>query len=204
MLSSWFTKSPELFLKSLVIILKEVTFLKLLILAGVDNAGKSITIRHATKYLAINPDVSMEFVKEPYKNMRKRFMINDTPVYIYCSSPQEMAQGNKERCRTFFEKRIRGREPKSLVIMPFNLESKYEESIEVCLQEINIKDLKANNYFVFLNAEHVKNNDQAKSKLAELEQRDYSVIGKIQRLENRKDEQGKMFADYVKEQIPKP
>jgi len=176
--------------------------LKLVIIGGTSEAGKSATIRYATKYLGIEPGLSMEFVKES-KNMKKRFMINDTPIYIYCTSPQEMAECNKEKCRRIFNKRIKGREPNSLVIMSFNLESKYDEKTEVCLQEINIKDLKANSYFVFLNSELVMNNDQAKSKFAELEQRGYPIIGKIQRIENGKDEQGKMFADYVKEQLPK-
>jgi len=176
-------------------------FLKLLILGGVDNAGKSTAIRHATKYLKIRPDLSTEFVTPPYRNMRKCFMVSGTPVYIYCSSPQEMAQGDKDRCMRIFEKRIKGREFDSLVIMPFNLESKYEESIEICLQELDTKDLKETTFFVFLNVELVENNDQAKSKIAELTQRDYAVIGEIIRIENKKDVQGKIFANYVKDKI---
>lgn len=175
--------------------------MKLLILSGVNDAGKSTTIRHATKYLAIKPDLSKEFVKEPYKNMRKRFMVGKTPVYIYCSSPQEVAK-NKDDCRGKFKRRIQGREQDSVVIMPFNLESKYEERIEACLQELDRKGSKIAASFVFLNAEGKRNNDQAKIKIAELKHRGYLIVSQINRLDGHKDEQGKNFAVHIKGQLP--
>ena len=190
----------QLFLTSFVLILNEESLVKLVILGGVSNAGKSITIRYATKYLGIKPDISIKFIKKPFKNMRKDFTINNIPVYIFCSSPQEMSQGKVQKCRTIFKNRLKGKKTNSLVIMPFNLESKYEKATEACLKEID-NDLKENSYLIFLNA-GVTNNGQAKSKFVELKKRGYLIIGEIQRIEHGEDEQGKMFADYVKEQLP--
>ena len=63
--------------------------MRLLILGGVDDAGKSATIRHSTKYLGINEDIVRKFLFSG--NPPKRVVINEIPVYIYCASPQELA-----------------------------------------------------------------------------------------------------------------
>lgn len=178
-------------------------YLKLLILGGVDNAGKSTTIRYSTKYLGISPSVVGKFLTQ--RNPPKRISINTTPVYIYCASPQEIAGNDVLKCREVFKKRIEGREPNALVIMPFNLESKYQQGIESCLNEIDSRNLKNFTSFVFLDAdlsETRDSNDEARNKVQELKKRGYLILGEITRtLSTTEDEQGKNFSVYIKQQL---
>ena len=177
--------------------------MKLLVLGGVDNAGKSTTIRYSTKYLGISPNLAEKFLTQ--RNPPKRISINTTPVYIYCASPQEIAGNNALKCREVFKKRIEGREPTALIIMPFNLESKYQQGIESCLNEIDGRNLKNSTSFVFLDADLNETrgaNNEARSKVQELRQRAYLIIGEITRIINTtKDEQGKNLGVYINQQL---
>ena len=177
--------------------------LKLLVLGGVDNAGKSTTIRYSTKYLGISPNLVGKFLTQG--NPPKRVSINTTPVYIYCASPQELARNDAPKCREVFKKRIEGREPNALIIMPFNLESKYQQGIEFCLNEIDERNLKNSTSFVFLDAdlnETRGTNNEARNKVQELRKRGYLIVGEITRTINTtKDEQGKNFSVYINQQL---
>jgi len=177
--------------------------LKLLVLGGVDDAGKSTTIRFSTKYLGISPNLVAKFLTQG--NPPKRLLVNTTPVYIYCSSPQEIAGNDAVKCREVFRKRIQGKEPNSLIIMPFNLESKYQQGIELCLSEINERDLKNSTFSVFLDADLNKTrsaNNEARAKVQELRKRNYLIVGKITRtIETTKDKQGKSFSLYINHQL---
>ena len=122
--------------------------MKLLILGGVDDAGKSTTIRYSTKYLGIEPDIVQKFLTQ--RNPPKRILINSTPMYIYCTSPQEIAGNDPVECRKVFKRRIERREQNALIIIPFNLESKYQQAIESCLNEIDTRNLRDSNFLRFL------------------------------------------------------
>ncbi|RJS91364.1 hypothetical protein CW705_04020 [Candidatus Bathyarchaeota archaeon] len=180
--------------------------MKLLILGGVDNAGKSTTIRYSTKFLGLDHDTVEKFLRQ--RNPPKRILMGSargtTPVYIYCASPQELAN-NAVECREKFKKRIDGRELSALVIMPFNLESKYQQGIEFCLNEIENRNLKNSTSFVFLNTDlsNTNNaNNEARSKIQELRQRGYLIIGEITRnINTTKDEQGRNFSVFVNQQL---
>jgi len=177
--------------------------LKLLVLGGVDDAGKSTTIRYSTKYLGISANLVRKFLTQ--RNPPKRVLINTTPVYIYCTSPQEIAGNDAQKCREVFKKRIEGRESNALIIIPFNLEGKYRQGIESCLNEIDERDLKNSTSFVFLDADMDETrtaNNEARNKVQDLRQRGYLIIGEIKRTINTtKDEQGKNFGVYTKQQI---
>jgi len=56
--------------------MNEGVSLKLLILGGVDNAGKSTTIRYSTKYLGISLGFVEKFLSQ--RNPSKRILINST------------------------------------------------------------------------------------------------------------------------------
>jgi hypothetical protein len=183
--------------------MNEGVSLKLLILGGVDNAGKSTTIRYSTKYLGISLGFVEKFLSQ--RNPSKRILINSTPVYVYCASPQEIAGKDAAKCRKIFRKRIEGREPNALIIMPFNLESKYQQGIEFCLNQIDNQNLKNFTSFVFLDADLNETrgaNNEARNKIQELSQRSYLVVGEIKRtISASKDEQGKNFSVYINKQL---
>jgi len=177
--------------------------LKLLVLGGVDNAGKSTTVRYSTKYLGLTDDLVNKFLKQ--RNPPRPVMIDSRPVYIYCTSPQEVEGNNAQKCRQVFKKRIEGKEQNALIVIPFNLESKYEQGTEACLDELDGKGLKKAASFVFLNADFggfISENDQARAKIDELKRRGYLIVGEIARTVNTaKDEQGKNFSVFVKDQL---
>lgn len=177
--------------------------LRLLVLCGVDDAGKSATIRHSTQYLGIDPKIVQEFLNQ--RNPRKHVIIDTTPVYIFCTSPQETAGNDASECRKVFKRRIEGKEPDALIIMPFNVEHKYEQGIEACLNEIDVQNLKDSTSFVFLDADLDATrtaNNEARDKVQELRQRGYSVIGVIMRTRTTtKDEQGQQFSIYIRQQL---
>lgn len=177
--------------------------LKLLILGGVDNAGKSTTVRYSTKYLGISGNLVNKFLKPSIPP--RPITIDSTPVYIYCTSPQEVGGNDPQKCREVFKKRIEGKEHNALIVIPFNLESKYEQGTEACLSELDIKNLKKTTSFVFLNADltgFTNENSQARSKIEELKKRGYLVVGEITRTaKTTMDEQGKKFSVYIKDQL---
>lgn len=183
--------------------MNEGNSLKLLILGGVDNAGKSKTIRYSTKYLGISANLVRKFLTQ--RNPPKRVLINTTPVYIYCTSPQEIAGNDARKCREVFKKRIEGREPNALIIIPFNLEGKYHQGIESCLNEIDSRNLKNSTSFVFLDADLNDTraaNNEARNKVQDLRQRGYLILGEIKRtIDTTKDEQGKLFSVYINRQL---
>ena len=85
--------------------------------------------------------------------------------------------------------------------MPFNLESKYQQGIEFCLNEIDERNLKNSTSFVFLDADlnDVRDaNNEARDKVQELRQRSYRFIGEILRTTHTsKNKQGKEFSIYI-------
>jgi len=89
--------------------------------------------------------------------------------------------------------------------MPFNLESKYQQGIEFCLNQIDNQNLKNFTSFVFLDADLNETrgaNNEARNKIQELSQRSYLVVGEIKRTINAsKDEQGKNFSVYINKQL---
>ena len=174
--------------------------MKVIVLGGVDEAGKSKTIRFSTRYFGLPRTSVIKFLNQ--RNPPKRHMVNDTPVYIYCASPQELSGGDVQESVQILERRISGKEANALVITPFNLERKYEDSIDACLELLQRSNLKDKTHFVFLDAD-VPNiqsaNYQARAKIDELDSRGFNVIGRILRIPSTtEDEQGRRFSDYVR------
>lgn len=177
--------------------------MKVIVLGGVDEAGKSKTIRFSTKYLGLSRTSVTKFLNQ--RNHPKRHIVNGTPVYIYCASPQELSGGDVQESVQILKKRISGKEANALIITPFNLERKYEDSIEACLEVLQRSDLKDKTYLVFLDADvpNIQNaNYQARAKIDELDSRGFNVIGRILRIPSTtRDEQGRRFSDYVRKYL---
>ena len=177
--------------------------MKVIVLSGVDEAGKSKTIRFSTRYLGLPRTTVIKFLNQ--RNPPKRHMVNGTPVYIYCASPQELSGGDVQESVQILKKRIRGKEVNALIITPFNLERKYEDSIEACLEVLQRSGLKDKTYFVFLDADvpNIRSaNYEARAKIDELDSRGVTVIGRILRIPSTTmDEQGRRFYDYVRKYL---
>jgi len=128
-------------------------------------------------------------------------MVNGIPVYMYCTSPQEVTHGEVKECRRIFAKRIEGRESNSLIVMPFNIEGRYEKATEACLLELNERSLKSRTSFVFMDANipESEENDEARLKMEKLKIDGYTVIGTI--IRSTEDSQGQHFSTFIKSQI---
>jgi hypothetical protein len=129
-------------------------------------------------------------------------MVNEIPVYMYCTSPQEVTHGIVKECRRIFAKRIEAKESNSLTVMPFNIEDRYEEATEACLLELSERSLKSCTSFVFLDANILgcaEENDEARVKMEKLKIAGYTVIGTI--IRSTEDSQGQDFSTFIKTQI---
>lgn len=175
--------------------------MKLLILGGINEAGKSQTMRFSVRHLDQSDDTVFKF--EHNRNPPKKILVKNTPVYIYICSPQELTKGDAEESRRVFKKRIENKEPNALVVIAFNLEDIYHDSIEACLNEIIKQKLKKSTYFVFLDAPTVSStsNNQARDRIAQLEAREYNVLGEIRRTDNNWIQRGQEFAKYIRHTI---
>lgn len=186
--------------------------MKLLILCGVDNAGKSATIKYSTKYLGINDDVVGKFIPPrnivpPRNSTPKSIRIGTKLIAVFLCSVQERTGRNVEEAVKILRGQIERSQRKQvdILIIPFNLESRYDDSIEKCLNEITAMNLQNQTFFVFLNADSNVAlripNDQAKLKARELTNRGYNFIGEIQRIEGDYDHQGRELANYILQQL---
>jgi len=178
---------------------------KLIFLAGIDDAGKSKTIRNAIKYLGVNNKIVQKFLKQI--NPPKHFKINKTPISVYITSPQEVTGGEIAESVERMCERLSGNNEDSIFIMTLNLESKYKQSIEACLKELNMKGLKDSTFFIFLNADlkkMMKENEQAKIMVGELIRKGYNFIGEIHRTNKTTEEQqGWKFAFLINQNFLK-
>ena len=179
--------------------------MKLLFLAGIDDAGKSVTIRNAIKYLGLDGETVQKFLEQ--LNPPKHFKINDTPVSVYITSPQEITGGKIDESVERLDKRISRNTDDAIFIMTLNLESKYQLSIEACLNYLNKKGLKGSTFFVFLNAdldEMMKENEQAKMMVGELIRNGYNFIGEIHRTSKMTvEQQGWEFSCFFNQNLLK-
>ena len=171
--------------------------MKLLVLGGIDDAGKSQTMRFSIRHLGQSKQIIYKF--ENNRNPPKKIFIKKTPVYIYLCSPQELTSRIKQSLKVF-KKRIDNKEPNALVIIAFNLENVYKDSIEACLKEIVKRKLKKSTYFVFLDAHTVspKSNSQARDRIVKLETRGFNILGEIRRKDDNRIQRGRQFAKYIK------
>jgi len=175
--------------------------MKILILGGVNEAGKSQTMRFAVRHLDQSDETILKF--ERNRNPPKRIFVRNTPVYIYICSPQELTKRDAEESRRIFKKRIENKEPNAVVVTAFNFEDVYTDSIEACLNEIVEQKLKKSTYFVFLDAPTVslRANNQARDRIAQLERRDFSILGEIRRTGDNRIQRGQEFAKYIRHTI---
>jgi hypothetical protein len=172
--------------------------MKILILGGINEAGKSQTLRFSVRYLDQSNATLFKF--EHSRNPPKKIIVGNVPVYIYICSPQELTEGNAEESRRIFKKRIDNKEPNAIVITTFNLEDIYNASVEACLDEVVEQRLKKSTYFVFLDARNVSlmANNQARARIAQLERRGFNILGEITRIGDNRIQRGKEFAEYIK------
>lgn len=175
--------------------------MKLLILGGINEAGKSQTMRFSVRHLGQSDDIVFKF--EHNRNPPKKIFVKNTPVYIYICSPQELKKGDADESRRVFKNRIENKEPNALVVIAFNLEDIYHDSIEACLNEIIKQKLKKSTYFVFLDASTVSStsNNQARDRIAQLEAREYNILGEIRRTDDNRIQRGQEFAKYIRHTI---
>jgi len=155
-------------------------------------------MRLSVRHLGQSDDIIFKF--EHNQNPPKKILVKSNPVYIYICSPQELTNVNAKESRRVFKKRLKNKEPNALVVIAFNFEDIYHESIEACLNEIIKQKLKKPTYFVFLDAPAVSptSNNQARDRFAQLEARGYNVLGEIRRIDDNRLQRGQEFSKYIK------
>ncbi len=175
--------------------------MKILILGGINEAGKSQTLRFSVRHLDQSNETVFKF--EHSGNPPKKIIVRNVPVYIYICSPQELTGRNAEDSRKIFKKRIENKEPNAIVVIAFNLEDIYNDSVEACLDEIVGQGLKKSTFFVFLDAPTVSlmANNQARNRVAQLKRRDFNILGEIRRIGDNRIQRGKEFAEYIRRVI---
>ena len=109
-----------------------------LVLAGIDNAGKSTTIRESIGYLGVKESIVRKFNATVQYNPPKKILINETPIYIYITSPQEISKGDDKKSVKILSKRLK-KEYGSKIIITLNIDIKYEKSIIRCLDFLREK-----------------------------------------------------------------
>ena len=168
--------------------------MKLLFLCGVDQAGKSTTIRRSTKFLNIDKKTIQKFLNNLH-NTPKTLRIDNKVVCIFLDSPQEATSSPEEAARYLREKIdfARGKNAE-LLITALNIGENHNQKIDACLNEIDSMGFKVNSTFVYLDSN--KQEDVfARSKMKSIQTKGFNIAGMIKR--STPDQQGVLFAKHV-------
>lgn len=168
--------------------------MRLLFLCGVDQAGKSTTIRRSTKFLNVDKATIQKFLNNLH-NTPKTIKINNKIVCIFLDSPQEATSSPEKAVRYLKEKiDFARRKNAELLITALNISEEHDQKTDACLNEIDSIGFKADSTFVYLDSN--KQEDVfARSKMKSIQTKGFNVVGTIKR--STPDQQGKLFAKHV-------
>lgn len=168
--------------------------MKLLFLCGVDQAGKSTTIRHSLKFLNVNEEKKHKFLNNP-TNTPKTIMVDGKVVCVFLDSPQE-ATSSPEEAVEYLRKKITFAKKKEaeLLVMALNIAEEHNLKVDACLDEIESLGFKPRCTFIYLDSQRVED-VFARHKLQEFQARGFIVTATV--IRSSPDQQGEMFATHI-------
>jgi len=173
--------------------------MKALFLCGVDDAGKSMTLRYSVQHLNTGARTKNDYLTK--RNPRKIVEVNGKRVYIALCSPQELSD-NERSADDILKERYESavRNGADLFVLPLNIDRQYSQSIDDCLNYLDKKGLKPSSYFVYLDS-RTPRDVLASQKINQMRTNGYSIMGAIQRRSGPEiaeyNRRGRLFAAYI-------
>lgn len=173
--------------------------MKALFLCGVDEAGKSMTLRYSVQHLNTNARTKSDFLNK--RNPPKVVVVNGKKVYIALCSPQELEDENRS-ARDILILRLysAGRNRVDLFVLPLNIDQQYNSSVDECLDYLDSIGLKSVSNFVHLDSK-TSSDIFARQKIDQIKSNGYTVLGSIIRMSGpaitEYNRRGRLFAAYI-------
>lgn len=168
--------------------------MKLLFLCGVDQAGKSTTIRHSIKFLNVDKAIIQKFLNNR-TNTPKTIKVNGKTVCIFLDSPQEATSSPQEAVQYLVEKiDFAQNKNAELLVTALNIGEDHNEKTDACLKKIDSLGFRPKSTLVYLDS--YKDEDVfARSKIKAIQAMGFNVTATIRR--STPNKQGKLFANHI-------
>lgn len=173
--------------------------MKALFLCGVDEAGKSMTLRYSVQHLNTCARTKSDFLNK--RNPSKVVVVNGKKVYIALCSPQELWDAERSAVDILKERLDSAkRNNVDLFILPLNIDKKYDQSIDECLNYLVTEGLKSVSSFVYLDSK-LSRDIFARQKINQIQSNQFTLLGIIERMRGPKireyNRRGRLFANYI-------